>query len=235
MKFLVAICALVLCLDSCTSNNEKFHRNRVKFPSVESQPRVDDKRTTAGDSKVRRSSFFPPQSTSSGSNFFRESVYRNEGASDNTLDDTMDPSFASYFHPKSRKFQSETHGGSPYTMTREVLTKQGRLTGVVREMHVQSRLRNVDQFLGIPYAAPPVDSGRFMPPQTPLSWTDVRRANKMEPVCPQKLPDLSDASGYNKGRYDQIKRLLPYLQRESEDCLYLNLYVTTYGKPRNAI
>lgn len=52
----------------------------------------------------------------------------------------------------------------------------------------------------------------------------------MEAVCPQKLPNLNDPSGYNKGRYDQIKRLLPYLKKESEDCLYLNLYVTSYGK-----
>jgi carboxylesterase type B len=29
---------------------------------------------------------------------------------------------------------------------------------------------------------------------------------------------------------DQIKRLLPYLQKESEDCLYLNLYVASVGE-----
>lgn len=48
--------------------------------------------------------------------------------------------------------------------TREIVVKQGRLKGLVRVMHPQSGLKNVDQFLGIPYAEAPVDRLRFMPP-----------------------------------------------------------------------
>jgi hypothetical protein len=122
--------------------------------------------------------------------------------------------------------------------------------GVVKELNFQSRLGSVDQFLGwewltisalhsfimrakicrIPYAEAPVGSRRFMPPSSPLPWQNVKYANNLANVCPQKLPNLADASGYNKGRYDQIKRLMPYLKSESEDCLYLNLYVSSYGK-----
>lgn len=48
--------------------------------------------------------------------------------------------------------------------TREVQIKQGRLKGLVRAMHPQTGLKNVRQYLGIPYAAAPIGTGRFMPP-----------------------------------------------------------------------
>lgn len=192
----------------------------------------NDKHAT--DAKQRkRSSFLPPSSPSafnfqgaSNRNFFREMLSRNiDGNLEN--ENTLDSSFVSF---RTNRKQSEIHSGMPLRYTREVQVKQGRLVGIVREMSPQSRLKNVDQFLGIPYAEAPVDSRRFMPPSSPLPWQGVKYANKLENVCPQKLPNLADASGYNKGRYDQIKRILPFLKSESEDCLYLNLYVTNYGK-----
>ncbi|XP_040154192.1 uncharacterized protein LOC120895163 [Anopheles arabiensis] len=117
--------------------------------------------------------------------------------------------------------------GTPYT--RDIAVKQGILRGSVRVMHPQSGLKNVDQFLGIPYAEAPVGSRRFMPPSAPIPWNGLKMATKLSPVCPQNLPSLNNANNnYSKGRYDQIKRLLPYLKVESEDCLYLNLYVPSY-------
>uniref|UniRef100_A0A182QQP1 Carboxylesterase type B domain-containing protein n=1 Tax=Anopheles farauti TaxID=69004 RepID=A0A182QQP1_9DIPT len=117
--------------------------------------------------------------------------------------------------------------GTPYT--RDIAVKQGILRGFVRVMHPQSGLKNVDQYLGIPYAEAPVGSRRFMPPSAPIPWNGLKMATKLSPVCPQNLPSLNNANNnYSKGRYDQIKRLLPYLKVESEDCLYLNLYVPSY-------
>lgn len=51
-----------------------------------------------------------------------------------------------------------------WQLTDAVLIKQGHLKGVVRPMHPHTGLRNVNQYLGIPYAAPPIGNGRFMPP-----------------------------------------------------------------------
>lgn len=173
------------------------------------------------------SSGYVPSRTSSG-NYFRELVSRNnDGILDNeNIHEKL--SYSSY-RPQQRK-QSEIHSGMSVRYTRVVHVKQGQLKGVVREMSLQSRLKNVDQFLGIPYAESPIGSRRFMPPSSPLPWKDVKIANKLENVCPQKLPNLADSSGYNKGRYDQIKRIMPFLKSESEDCLYLNLYVTSHGE-----
>lgn len=50
------------------------------------------------------------------------------------------------------------------TLTRQIAIKQGILRGVVRHMHPHSGLRDVDQFLGVPYAEPPINNKRFMPP-----------------------------------------------------------------------
>lgn len=115
--------------------------------------------------------------------------------------------------------------------TREIAVKQGRLKGAVRIMHPQSGLKNVDQFLGIPYAEAPIGSRRFMPPGAPVPWQGVKMATKFASVCPQKLPEINIPNNtLSKGRYDQLKRLLPYLKNESEDCLYLNLYVPSPGE-----
>lgn len=122
-----------------------------------------------------------------------------------------------------------------YTMkiqeTHEIRIKSGRIKGLVRTMHPQSGLTNVDQFLGIPYAEAPVGSRRFMPPGAPPLWQNVKLATKFAPVCPQNLPNINDPTNtLSKGRFDQIKRLLTYLKQEDEDCLYLNVYVPTWGE-----
>lgn len=48
--------------------------------------------------------------------------------------------------------------------TREITIKQGRVKGIVRAMYRDLGLRDVDQFLGLPYAESPVGNKRFMPP-----------------------------------------------------------------------
>ncbi|XP_058821517.1 neuroligin-1 [Topomyia yanbarensis] len=137
------------------------------------------------------------------------------------------PIYRKHQTQRSQSPSYDPRDGTPYT--REVAVKQGRIKGIVRVMHPQSGLKSVDQYLGIPYAEAPVGSRRFMPPSAPIPWTGLKMAIKLSPVCPQNLPTLNNVNNnYSKGRYDQLKRLLPYLKVESEDCLYLNLYVPSY-------
>jgi para-nitrobenzyl esterase len=69
----------------------------------------------------------------------------------------------------------------------------------------------VDEFLGIPYAAPPAGNLRWRPPARPASWEGVRDATQFGPSCPQ-LPSPFAPPG-------------PF----SEDCLYLNVYAPARG------
>ncbi|XP_037710043.1 neuroligin-4, X-linked [Drosophila subpulchrella] len=111
------------------------------------------------------------------------------------------------------------HGGS-----NTVKTKYGLLRGIV----VRSSPL-VEAFLGIPYASPPVGSLRFMPPITPSTWKTVRSADRFSPVCPQNIPIPPNGPEalleVPRARLAQLRRLLPLLKNQSEDCLYLNIYV----------
>ncbi|KAJ8975966.1 hypothetical protein NQ317_008708 [Molorchus minor] len=112
--------------------------------------------------------------------------------------------------------------------TRIVQTRYGRLQGLIVPMDAHRYLKPIEVFLGVPYATPPVQSNRFSPTRTPSPWDGIRVSDKMGPVCPQKLPDISNETAalekMPKGRLEYLKRLLPYLQNQSEDCLYLNIY-----------
>ncbi|WNE94218.1 carboxylesterase family protein [Streptomyces luomodiensis] len=73
---------------------------------------------------------------------------------------------------------------------------------------IPGRDRSITVFRGIPYAAPPVADLRWRPPQPPVPWTGVRKANGFGPICPQAPgPELAGLD-------------LPM----SEDCLYLNVW-----------
>src|SRR4030042_454997 len=73
-------------------------------------------------------------------------------------------------------------------------------------------LEGLYTFKGVPYAAPPVGSLRWMPPQPPVSWNGIRPATEFSPIAPQTiLPNPA---------LDMIR--IP--QRQSEGCLYLNIW-----------
>jgi len=115
---------------------------------------------------------------------------------------------------------------------RVVKTKQGSVKGVL-VIPSNRDLQPVEAFLGIPYASPPVSALRFMPPISPMPWHGVRLMDKYGPACPQTLPDVSNEKEalrfVTRGRLQYLRRLLPYLRNQSEDCLYLNIYAPVTG------
>jgi len=70
---------------------------------------------------------------------------------------------------------------------------------------VQGHLNGAREFLGIPYAAPPVGDLRFRPPAPAEPWVGVLDAAAFSPACPQ-LESLTGTAS------------------ENEDCLYLNVW-----------
>lgn len=81
-----------------------------------------------------------------------------------------------------------------------VATAGGPVEGVVRD--------GVTQFLGIPYAAPPVGALRWMSPQPAAKWSAVKQADHFGPTCAQ------------------VNTLGPFAgpANSNEDCLYLNVF-----------
>ncbi|XP_023936218.2 uncharacterized protein LOC112044578 [Bicyclus anynana] len=110
-------------------------------------------------------------------------------------------------------------------LSREYHLRQGALRGLIVKPGKNYDLQPVEMFLGIPYAAPPVGNLRFMPPVTAPLWQGVRMATRFAPVCPQSLPVIKKGNPPSMGRQHYLNRLKPFLAQESEDCLYLNIYV----------
>jgi para-nitrobenzyl esterase len=87
-----------------------------------------------------------------------------------------------------------------------VTTTNGRLQGAPRDGH--------EAFLGIPFAAPPVDDLRFQAPMPAIPWQDIRPASEFGPACPQ--PDSA------------LPGMAPGPQEEA-GCLTLNVYTPDAG------
>ncbi|MGB0921399.1 MAG: carboxylesterase family protein [Alphaproteobacteria bacterium] len=72
---------------------------------------------------------------------------------------------------------------------------------------------NVDRFMGVPYAAPPVGELRWRAPQAVQAWSGVRSARAVASACAQYGNFFASADDTT---FDK-----PY---GSEDCLYLNVW-----------
>ena len=66
----------------------------------------------------------------------------------------------------------------------------------------------IENFLGIPFAAPPVGDLRWRPPQAAAPWKGILEATSFGAICPQT--EIYD--GFN-------------IPSTTEDCLYLNVFV----------
>ncbi|XP_015793096.1 cholinesterase-like, partial [Tetranychus urticae] len=73
----------------------------------------------------------------------------------------------------------------------------------------------ITSFIGIPYASPPVGSGRFSNPKEPVKWSGFLDATNRRVMCPQVEQRFRLESDPQIG--------------ESEDCLYLNVQVLSRG------
>lgn len=87
------------------------------------------------------------------------------------------------------------------TNAQTVPTQYGPVTGHMNE--------GVYEFLGIPYASPPVGQLRWRPPVAPSVWALPVATENFPPKCSQKQFNQGDTVGYVEGL---------------EDCLYLNVW-----------
>jgi len=106
-------------------------------------------------------------------------------------------------------FALPAHASNPLV----VKTDQGKVQG---KISADGQARD---FLGIPYAAPPVGPLRWKPPQPAAKWQGVRQATSFGSHC------------YQQEHYDDMVFRDP---GESEDCLTLNVW-TPAAKPQGKL
>ncbi|KAK7420440.1 hypothetical protein QQZ08_010427 [Neonectria magnoliae] len=98
-----------------------------------------------------------------------------------------------------------------YGASLKVKTTSGQLTGFIN-----STAPAVRQFLGVPYALPPVDALRFQPPKRKHASKPIQ-ATTYAPSCMQRLSSAPTV-------YTEYMPQFLTNGKESEDCLYLNVY-----------
>ncbi|XP_044100852.1 thyroglobulin [Neovison vison] len=96
------------------------------------------------------------------------------------------------------------------------IASHGQLLGRSRAIQVGNSWKQVDQFLGVPYAAPPLAESRFQAPE-PLNWTGSWDATQPRASCWQPGTQA------------------PAATRVSEDCLYLNMFVPQNVAPNASV
>lgn len=86
-------------------------------------------------------------------------------------------------------------------------TRAGRVRGLIKN--------GTHQFWSVPYGAPAGGANRFMPPQAPESWPDVRDHFEIRYTAPQQ-PGVTEPAPVVAA----VNRFMP----QSEDCLTVNVF-----------
>lgn len=116
---------------------------------------------------------------------------------------------------------------------------QGSVVGRFIKLY---RTQSIVAYLGIPYAHPPVNELRFMPPfiQDLPSWDGVRNGSISQPNCYQNMKTLKQKHTMvldkllSKVMDMDAMMMEVSSDRYDEDCLYLNIFVPD-GKLNNPI
>jgi para-nitrobenzyl esterase len=99
-------------------------------------------------------------------------------------------------------------------------TEYGKVRGFI--------LRGIHQFLGIPYGADTSGINRFMPPQKPVPWNDIKPTiwwGNSAPQIMEKRYANAYSSFVDHWNYDDV----------SEDCLKLNIWTPALDKAKRPV
>ena len=97
-----------------------------------------------------------------------------------------------------------------------VTTNNGQIEGFTRTIQINNEQANIDTFLGIPFATPPLGDLRFRAPQEVKNWTGIKQT-KTQPNCCIQSQDENFDRFYGVDMWNCNTQV-------SEDCLYLNLW-----------
>lgn len=157
--------------------------------------------------------------------------------------------------PKTTKYKinNDLYNKLAKTVPPRIYTDSGFVDGITQKegTATNSKLRSkyyypTVQYLGVPYAAPPVGNYRWMKPQPPNPWKLPMNCTRYKPICPQNLkapymPRNLLPKVYTKmvdlNLQEVISNSNPNVEdKMSEDCLYVNIIVPAkfYNKETEA-
>ena len=100
--------------------------------------------------------------------------------------------------------------------TTHVVTELGAIEGRVQG--------DVAEFLGIPFAQPPLDALRFAPPQPPVAWDGVHDATQFKHNCMQGTMNMGWPQPLSTQSEDCVRR---YVSTRICACTILYISVST--------
>ena len=113
---------------------------------------------------------------------------------------------------KGNNGKGKGNGGNK-TKAPTVTIDCGKLVGTTTTL--PSATSSVNQYFGVPFAAPPV---RFEKPKPAQPWKGTRNATKRAAACIQQFGGSSTASAFTRQVFNDPPPI------ESEDCLFLNVF-----------
>ena len=110
-------------------------------------------------------------------------------------------------------------------VSKVITTLDGKISGECHDIPIslstnKTEIRHVYSWLGVPYAEPPLNANRFMRPIPVKPWSNILDGTKLPNMCMQVTFDSRDLAA-------KLKQNLT-ARNMSEDCLYLNIFVSSY-------
>lgn len=106
-------------------------------------------------------------------------------------------------------------------------TAQGQVQGLVDD--------GILEYLGIPYAAPPVADLRFRPPQPPKAWDGVLDATSLGAPCMQMYSPSGPRTTDFTRQIQTIYSTAGDSKIDNEDCLFLNVWTPAADEAKRPV
>ena len=94
-----------------------------------------------------------------------------------------------------------------------VQTESGAVVGKIETL---PQGKSVHEYLGIPYAEPPIGGLRFAPPERVKPWPGIKNATEYGASCPQSLVSTSGTSLEGSGMFLYLIKILFHSVKKKE-------------------
>lgn len=159
--------------------NEPLHRSRTNDNNINNQSILDLRNSSENKSiKFNKSDY-----NNSDADIDQNQSSSNIKQHSNILHNHLKPFYDSKTVLRTTSIVNILHNGGPVRGQIRLIKSSSDVYSKTDTSAITTKV--VSSFLGIPYAAPPVNDLRFEPPKSALTWTKIKNAIYQVPKCPQ--------------------------------------------------